>query len=97
MAARFDVHGNCTEIPNYYEVLGVDVNATQKQIRKSFMEKARLLHPDKNSGRGLTVAEEKMKELNQAYEILYDPQKRIQYDDKLADDDSSIVISKDLM
>lgn len=60
-----------------YEVLGVDKNATEDDIKKAFRKKARTLHPDVNKE---PDAEEKFKELNEAYDVLSDPQKRAQYD-----------------
>lgn len=60
-----------------YEVLGVDKNASEDEIKKAFRKKARTLHPDVSKE---PDAEEKFKELNEAYDVLSDPQKRAQYD-----------------
>ena len=60
-----------------YGVLGVDKNATEAEIKKAYRHKARELHPDVNKA---PDAEEKFKELNEAYDILSDPQKKAQYD-----------------
>jgi curved DNA-binding protein len=65
---------------NYYEVLGVDRKASQEEIKKAFRKLARKYHPDLKSGNEKTVAEEKFKEINEAYEVLSDPAKREQYD-----------------
>ena len=82
-------------VPNLYELLGVDINATEGDIRKSYLAKARLMHPDKNHG--LQKSDEMMKYLNKAREVLFDPEKRVKYDEYLADDDSTGVPAKDLM
>ena len=60
-----------------YEVLGVARNATDDEIKKAFRRKARQLHPDVNKAPN---AEEQFKELNEAYDVLSDPNKRAQYD-----------------
>ncbi len=63
---------------NYYEVLEVQSNATGDEIKRAFRKLARRYHPDVNPG-DLT-AEEKFKNLNEAYEVLSDDEKRSQYD-----------------
>ncbi|MDO4841088.1 MAG: molecular chaperone DnaJ [Phoenicibacter congonensis] len=60
-----------------YAVIGVDKNATEQEIRKEYRRKARELHPDVNKA---PDAEEKFKELNEAYDVLSDEKKRAQYD-----------------
>ena len=62
---------------DYYEILGVDKNASKDDIKGSFRKKARQLHPDVNKA---PDAEEKFKELGQAYEVLMDDEKRSMYD-----------------
>lgn len=64
---------------DYYQTLGVSKNASQDEIKKSFRKLARQYHPDKNPGD--KAAEDKFKEVNQAYETLSDPEKRKQYDE----------------
>lgn len=63
---------------DYYEVLGVDKNASEEEIKKAYKKTALKYHPDRNPGD--KVAEEKFKEAAEAYDVLRDPQKRQQYD-----------------
>lgn len=62
---------------DYYETLGVDKNDSEEQIRRAFRKKAMDYHPDRNKKPG---AEDIFKEINEAYQVLSDPQKRSQYD-----------------
>jgi len=62
---------------DYYKVLGVDRDASQADIAKAYKKLARKYHPDLNKGAG---AEAKFKEVNEAYEVLKDPDKRKRFD-----------------
>jgi molecular chaperone DnaJ len=63
---------------DYYEVLGVDRNADAEALKKAFRKAAMQYHPDRNPGD--KQAEEKFKEISEAYEVLSDPDKRARYD-----------------
>ena len=65
---------------NYYDILGVSQSATSSEIRKAFQQKARKLHPDINKA---PDAEERFKEVSEAYAVLSDEQKRRRYDASL--------------
>jgi len=71
------------EYKDYYQVLGVSRDADQKEIRKAFRRQARECHPDVNPGD--PECEERFKEINEAYEVLSDPEKRAKYDQLGAD------------
>jgi curved DNA-binding protein len=66
------------EYKDYYKILGVDKNASQKEIKAAFRKLARKHHPDVNPND--PGAEERFKEINEAYEVLGDSDKRVKYD-----------------
>lgn len=63
---------------DYYNILGVSKSATPDELKKAYRKKAMQYHPDKNAGD--KASEEKFKEVNEAYEVLNDPQKKHMYD-----------------
>lgn len=65
---------------DYYEILGLDRNATEKEIKAAYRKLARKWHPDLHTGKDKEAAEEKFKQVNEAYEVLKDPEKRAKYD-----------------
>jgi len=65
---------------DYYAILGVPRNATEKEIKAAYRKLARQWHPDLHTGKDKETAEEKFKQINEAYEVLSDPEKRARYD-----------------
>jgi curved DNA-binding protein len=66
------------EYKDYYKILGVDKKASEKEIKKAYRKLARKHHPDVNPGDD--SAEDRFKEINEAHEVLSDPDKRKKYD-----------------
>jgi len=83
---------------NYYEILGVNPNASEEEIKNAYRDKALIFHPDRLRNlreEARRWAEERMKRVNKAYETLRDPQKRKQYDaDYLQEENESATTHK---
>ena len=73
---EFREHIASEDLPNYYKILGVKVDATPEEIKKNFRELAKKMHPDKTK----KDSEQEMIEINKAYEILSDEASREKYD-----------------
>ncbi len=70
------------EVRNYYEMLGINKSASSSEIKKAYRTLAIKYHPDRNLGN--KAAEEKFKDINEAYEVLSDQTKRVQYDQSIS-------------
>ena len=70
------------EVRNYYEMLGVNKNASSSEIKKAYRTLAIKYHPDRNLGN--KAAEEKFKDINEAYEVCSDQTRRVQYDQSIS-------------
>jgi curved DNA-binding protein len=66
------------EYKDYYQILGVSKNADEKEIKRAYRQLARQYHPDKNPNNHL--AEERFKEINEAYEVIGNADNRVKYD-----------------
>jgi len=73
---EFREAANDDNLPNYYEIIGVAKDATPDEIKKKFRELAMKMHPDKTK----EDSEDEMAELNKAYEVLSDKERREKYD-----------------
>ncbi|WP_019506388.1 DnaJ C-terminal domain-containing protein [Pleurocapsa sp. PCC 7319] len=69
-------------VRNYYEILGVAKNAPSNEIKRAYRTLAIKYHPDRNLGN--KAAEEKFKDINEAYEVLSDQTRRVQYDQSIS-------------
>jgi len=67
------------KLTNYYKLLGIDPKADQQTVKRAYLDAVKKWHPDKNPDR-IEEAEEKTKVLNQAYQMLKDPETRKNYD-----------------
>jgi curved DNA-binding protein len=68
------------DFKDYYKILGLERSATQDDIKRAFKKLVRKYHPDVNTGGDAAASEARFKEVNEAYEVLSDPEKRAAYD-----------------
>ncbi len=73
------------KMTDYYDILGISSNATQKEIKSKYRELSLMFHPDRIK---TSLSEEMMKQINEAYSVLSDIEKRKQYDEKYTFTDS---------
>ena len=73
------------QFKDYYAILGVPKTASQAEIKSAFRKLARQYHPDVVNPSEKAEAEKRFKEINEAYEVLGDPEKRQKYDSLGAD------------
>ena len=69
-------YASTNDLPNYYEILGVEMDASPEEIKKNFRELAKKTHPDKTKEN----SEEEMIKINKAYEVLSDEISKEKYD-----------------
>jgi len=79
-AKKFEANPMAVQFRDYYETLGVSKTASEDEIKSAFRKMARKFHPDVAKPRDKATAEEKFKQINEAYEVLGDPEKRKKYD-----------------
>ena len=79
-AEKFAAHDMAVQFRDYYETLGVAKTADAAEIKSAFRKLARIHHPDVAKPKDKAAAEEKFKQINEAYEVLSDPEKRAKYD-----------------
>ena len=77
-SVRFGTRSNDMEFKDYYKILGVSPDADENTIKSTYRKLARQLHPDVNPGN--KDSGEKFKEVNEAYQVLSDPEQRKKYD-----------------
>ena len=71
---------------NYYEILEVDKNASDQIIKVAYKSLVKKYHPDLKEGEEKRLAEAKIKEINEAYDVISDPVKREEYNQTLANE-----------